>query len=202
MDNRECIKINQTIEYYDANASDYCESTKDIDMSALYHEFQKAIPNAGKILDLGCGSGRDSKYFLNNGFDVISIDASPKMCDIARSNTNNPVLNMNLEDIEYHDEFDGIWACASLLHVPKKQMMDVMQKIRGSLKQQGVLYASWKLGNGEEIIDGRFFSYYSGSEMTQFLHNCRGMVLDKIWITEDLCDRHKMWINILAHRVY
>lgn len=119
MENKLRTDIEETIAYYDRNAERFVESTINADVSELYMPFEKLLSPGAKILDLGCGSGRDSKYFAQRGYDVVAVDPSPAMCDYTRSIVDIPVIQMRAEDLDFYNVFDAVWACASLLHVPK-----------------------------------------------------------------------------------
>ena len=135
---------NRTIEYYNTHADRYSEITRNADMSDIYKRFEENLKPGSRILDLGCGSGRDSKYFLDKGYDVVSLDASETMCKKTYELTGRPALNMRIEDINCENEFDAVWACASMLHVDKGDMIKIFAKVMKALKIGGVFYASWK----------------------------------------------------------
>jgi SAM-dependent methyltransferase len=150
-----------TIDYYNDNAEDFVRQTQNLDMEALYEPFLKLIPSNGNILDAGCGAGRDTKAFIEKGYHVTAFDASPKMVAAAQRLTGLPVMLMQFEELNFDQEFDGIWACASLLHVRIVDMPGVLQRLHRALKPNGVLYASFKEGaNQERIKDGRLFVDY------------------------------------------
>ena len=154
-----------TLQFYNNNAERYAAQTKYIDVSDLYTDFEECLCPGDRILDLGCGSGRDSKYFLERGYDVVPVDGSAEMCRVASEYLGIPVQQKLFSEIEYREEFDGIWACASLLHVPKVQIRDVMEKVSRALKEQGVLYASFKYGDDEKEI------VLKGSKTGYWIHN-------------------------------
>lgn len=131
--------MDSTVEYYDDNAKEYFENTINIDMLTLYSVFKGHLPLNVSILDLGCGGGRDTKYFLSKGYTVTAIDASEKMCKLASLYTGTSVKNKRIEEISLQNEFDGIWASASLLHIEKKVMIEALQKCINALKRGGVL---------------------------------------------------------------
>ena len=143
---------NETVAYYDNPDNDYAAKTVGADMSHIYPRFLKYLPKNSSLLDVGCGSGRDSLYFLKNGYAVTSIDSSLKMCEYAKQLLQQPVLHQNFEDIDYQECFNGIWACASLFHVQEQNMCNVIRKLFAALVDGGVLYASWKLGDHERIL--------------------------------------------------
>ena len=128
------MSIDKTIDFYNKNAENYCSKTIGIDLTQIYEKFLKYIPKQGAILDLGCGSGRDSLYFLNNGFDVTSMDASIEMVKLSSKLINQKTIHRKIEDIDFKDKFDGIWACASLLHINKNATVDVYNKLLSALK--------------------------------------------------------------------
>lgn len=122
-------------------------------------------------MDLGCGSGRDSKYFAEKGYDVVAADPSPVMCDQTRKTANVSTILLEAEKITFEEEFDVIWACASLLHVHKEVMIETIYRLARALKHDGILYASWKYGDGEHYDNGRFFSDYKEESIKSLLLN-------------------------------
>src|SRR6056297_2319217 len=132
----------KTIEYYNNNSEKFLMGTVDADMKYWQDRFLSYLKPRGRVLDAGCGSGRDSKYFINNNMEVVSFDASIKMCEYASKYIGDEVKCMRFEDIDYINEFDGIWACASLIHVRKKDMKSILLKLKDALKDNGILYAS------------------------------------------------------------
>ena len=138
-----------TIRYYDEHADDYIRGTIGLEMQSLHEPFLDLLPAGGRILDAGCGSGRDSQVFINRGYRVTSIDASKKMVAATTQLTGQPALQMRLQDISFADEFDGIWACASLLHVPFVELTLVLQVFARALRSSGICYASFKDVVGE-----------------------------------------------------
>ena len=115
-----------SVEFYESNADSFIAQTADVDMAALYQRFCKHLPPGASVLDAGCGSGRDALAFFNMGYDVVAFDASPKMVDAASKRAGVPVYQMTFEDMKFDRTFDGIWACASLLHVPRAHLSDVL----------------------------------------------------------------------------
>ena len=149
-----------TIDYYNNHAQEYFDFTVKADMSEQYEQFLKFVKRGGKILDFGCGSGRDSLYFKNKGYDVTAIDGSEEMCKLARAYTGLDVKCMNFYDFNEVDSYDGIWACASLCHLPRKDLLDILIRLRNALMEKGHICMSLKNGQGEEITpEGRFYSY-------------------------------------------
>ena len=150
-------------------------------------------------IDLGCGSGRDSKHFIENGFRVVPVDGSPEMCKFAESYLGIPVRCIQFSELDYKKEFDGIWACASLLHVPKKNLDAVMRRVVQALTPYGVLYASFKYGEGENDVDGRHFSYYNEYD----LDTLTDLKLIEYWVSDDVRLDHanEKWLNTLWRNI-
>lgn len=150
---------NKTIEYYDDPTNAYANQTVHADMSAIYERFQKCLAPGAAVLDAGCGSGRDSLHFMKAGYAVTAIDASQEMCAFASRLLQQEVRQLRFQELDYDACFDGIWACASLLHVPERQQAEVFHRLMRALVPGGVLYASWKYGETErtEASSGRLF---------------------------------------------
>ena len=121
---------NSNIDYYNIYADDFYAGSVDADMSEWRNRFIKYLPDGGRVLDAGCGSGRDSKAFIVQGYSVVAIDASREMCLRASELLGQEVWQMRFDEMSFDDEFDGVWACASLLHVPVSEMADVLKKIK------------------------------------------------------------------------
>jgi len=156
-----------------------------------------------RILDLGCGSGRDSKYFAEKGYDVVAADPSSVMCGQTRKIANVPTILLKAEEIAFEEEFDAIWAYASLLHVHKEVMIETICRLARALKHDEILYASWKYGNGEHYDNGRFFSDYKEESIKSLLLNIHELVLVEIWKTEDVRSEKRdsfAWINVIAKK--
>jgi SAM-dependent methyltransferase len=134
------------VDYYEANAHSFYQSTYDIDMSSLYEPFLSLLRPGAHILDAGCGSGRDALAFLNRGYEVTALDASESMTRLASRHIGRPVLHMSFDEVRFRDHFDGVWACASLLHIPRHRMREVLERFVLALRTGGLMYASFKYG--------------------------------------------------------
>lgn len=194
---------NNSVTYYDENAEEFFQSTVHADMSGLYDVFLKDIPAGGHILDLGCGTGRDSRYFQQLGYQVTAVDGSQKMCEMAAHYIGQPVKQMLFEDLDYNEEFDGIWACASLLHVKKDEMAGVINKIYQALKVDGMFYVSYKYGTEEREKDGRLFSDYTEEALVVLFTEKTGWKLREWFIS---CDVRKgrgdqKWLNAVVRKI-
>ena len=170
-------------DYYDKNAQDFTDRTINHDMSDSYNQFLELLPKKASILDAGCGPGRDAIYFNKLGHDVTAFDASIEMVKISTQKLGQPTLQMSLQDLSFENQFDGVWANASLLHVPFEELRDVFEKMYRSLKPAGILYVSFKYGNDIRPVEGRTF--YDMDEKT-ILPYVEGLFeVLKFWQTED-----------------
>lgn len=145
-------------DYYRQNAQRFFTDTASVDMSALYLPFIGCLPPGARILDAGCGSGRDVKAFSEMGFAVEAFDASAELVALARQLSGKPVTQMRFQDVDAVERYDGIWCCASLLHVSEAELPGVMTKLAMALKPGGIGYLSFKYGRGEREKDGRRFT--------------------------------------------
>ena len=184
--------------YYDENAQEFFDGTVDADMSSHHDKFLKLLPENGCILDAGCGSGRDAKLFKDSGYIVTAIDGSVEMCRLASEFSGIEVKHMQFQEIDFADEFDGIWASASLLHVPSDELDSVLMKLRNSLKENGILYASFKYGDFEGERNGRYFNDLTESTAIKIFEKNEFKVIET-WITHDArpSREDERWTNIL-----
>lgn len=148
-----------TLKYYNENAITYSEQTKYGDMMEAYKRFLAFLPKEAYILDFGCGSGRDSKFFINNGYRVCAVDGSEGMCKVASEFINQEVKCMRFDELSSEKKFDGIWACSSILHVEREKLSDILRKMIVALKDDGVIYTCFKIGDKYEIVDGKYYNY-------------------------------------------
>ncbi len=187
--------------YYDLNAQDFFDGTFDTDMTQHYDEFLSQIPKNSHILDAGCGSGRDTANFSALGYKVTAIDGSMEMCKLASEFSGQEVLHMQFQDIDFNQTFDGIWASASLLHVPSDELDSVLTNLKNALKDDGILYASFKYGDYEGMRNGRYFNdLVESTAVDLFKEN--GFEVIKTWITHDARKgrQDERWVNILVKK--
>ena len=191
-----------TLDYYNSKAKDFATGTVDVKFADIQDIFLDYIPTGGKILDFGCGSGRDTKYFLNKGYDVEAMDGSEELCKIASEYAGVQVKQILFEELNAIEEYDGIWACASILHVEKGKLPDILKKIAIATKIGGVVYTSFKYGNFEGIINGRFFTYLTEESFGGLLEAVPELVVEKLWISADVrAERgEERWLNIMLRK--
>ncbi len=181
----------------------YFETTVNLSMKEALDRFLELVPEGGAVLDLGCGSGRDSLEMLERGYDVTALDGSEEMCALAEIHTGLEVLNMKFEELDFDEVFEGIWACASLVHVSSKKMPEILRKIRKALEMNGILYFSVKKGDFEGYRNERYFTDYEKSDIKELFAKVEGFEIIDIWKSEDVrSDRNdKLWLNVLAKKV-
>lgn len=202
-------------DYYRQNAQQFFTDTASVDMSALYLTFTGYLPPGARILDAGCGSGRDVKAFSEMGFAVEAFDASAELVALARQWSGKPVAQMRFQDVDAVETYDGIWCCASLLHVSEAELPDIMTKLAISLKPGGVWYLSFKHGRGEREKDGRRFTDMDESGLKQLIEGIKretgseGVTVKrfapetaKIWQTADVRAgrSNEVWLNAIIKK--
>lgn len=188
-----------TLEYYEKNSVLYSQSTLPVNMSHLYDEFLPYVPSGGHILDLGCGSGRDSLEFIKRGFQISALDGSESLCRLAEINIGQSVIHQCFDEISFENEFDGIWACASILHLTSKQLPDVMCRLDRALKNNGALYISFKHGAFEGYRSDRYFTDLDENKLAALIKNTKHLQIEKTWLTDDARpDSNDRWINCIC----
>ena len=191
--------MNQTISYYDEHAVEFCRNTLNADMTYCRERFLKYLNPGSRILDAGCGSGRDSKAFADLGYYVTAMDASPKICAEAEKVLGQKVLCQSFEGLDMENMFDGIWACASLLHVSKEKIPNVLLRLKRALKEDGILYASFKYGDGEVIRRGRYFCSYNEQTLEKLMQDA-GFEILELFVTKDVREDRsgEKWVNVIG----
>lgn len=188
-----------TTRYYTENAQAFFADTVAVSMDSLYARFLPHIPPGGYILDAGCGSGRDTLAFLQKGYHVTAFDASSTLATLAERHTGQPVQVLRFQDLAWRREFDGIWACASLLHVPAADLPEALGRLALALRPGGILYASFKYGQGSREHGGRRFTDIDEAGLRALLAQVPGLTELETWVTEDLRPGRaaERWLNTL-----
>ena len=193
--------MTKTIDYYTENAEAFFAATATVNMAPVYQRFLSLLPPTGRVLDAGCGSGRDAKAFADRGFCVDAFDASPELAKLATILTGQTVEVMSFTDFDRHHLYDGIWACASLLHVPEVDLPQALQRLWRGLKPDGVLYISFKHGTGEREHGGRVFTDATETKLRGWVQALEGLASTDIWLTADQRpDRQEEWVNGLFRK--
>jgi SAM-dependent methyltransferase len=195
--------MTRTGDYYDRQAEAYRERTRGCDLVPLYEAFLSRLPAGAHILDAGCGPGRDTAAFLARGFRVTAFDASPAMVELATRVTGQPAELLTFQQLDVDAAFDGVWANASLVHVPTAEIDDVLRRVARALVPGGLLHASVKVGDGERVTpDGRLFCDYSDASLRAVFARCPALRLLSIETSPaqagQLDDR--AWLMALATR--
>ena len=190
------------IDYYNRYAVPYYEETVGVSMEEVMESFLELLPENAEVLDLGCGSGRDTVLLEENGCYVTPLDGSKEMCKLAEVNTDKEVLLMRYEEMNFDEVFEGVWACAALVHLPLDEMKDTLQKIVQALKPEGILYFSVHKGDRDGIYGGRYFRDYSKKELTNLLDGIPELELLELWTTTDVRTNRpdRKWLNVLAKK--
>ena len=185
--------------YYDLHAQSFEVDTVRLEMERLYLPFLHRLPAGGTVLDAGCGPGRDALAFQQRGFQVEAFDASGEMVRLAAARLGRPVTQSRFQDLVAIDRYDGIWACASLLHVPASELPDVFKRLEQALKPSGMLYLSFKYGQGERQRGDRLFTDLDEAGLGQLVAGTAGLRTEECWITGDLREgrAHERWLNAI-----
>ena len=192
-----------TLDYYNKNSEEYFNSTLNVDMTNTYKEFLKLVPEGGKILDLGCGSGRDSMNFMKLGYEVTAVDGAKELAKKASVLLGKEVIVSTFEELELKEKFHGIWACASLLHIKREDLKIVLNNLYNNLDDKGVFYMSFKYGEKEYVDDkNRYFNCFTDESIISFINeNTKFNILD-LYITEDKLGRVNeiKWVNLICNK--
>ena len=188
-----------SFDYYSQYAQKFFTETFEVNMSKIYTRFLTDLSPGCSILDMGCGSGRDALYFYKKGYSVDAFDASLEMVKLATQATGLNIKHNTFHSYNVVSSFDGIWACASLLHLPKSEHEKIIAKFYEVLNPSGNFYMSFKYGTKDYDKDGRHFSCYDAASVAglldRLLLNCK----KEIWISEDVRKERQgeCWLNVL-----
>ena len=194
--------MNTTINYYNLNAKKFIENTQNADMHLTQDKFLQLLPESASILDFGCGSGRDTKYFLEKGYQVVATDGSAELCRLASSFTGIKVKEMLFQELDEIGVYDGIWACSSILHLPKQELLPVIRKMCIALKDNGVIYTSFKYSNFEGERNGRYFTDFTEDTFREFIKVISELTVEDQWITLDVRPGRgeEKWLNLILRK--
>ena len=192
-----------TLDYYNKNSEEYFNSTLNVDMTNTYKPFLKLVPKDGKILDLGCGSGRDSMNFIKLGYEVTAVDGSKELAKKASALLGKEVIASTFEELELKEKFHGIWACASLLHIKREDLKTVLNNLYNNLEDNGVFYMSFKYGEKEYVDDkNRYFNCFTDESIISFINENTKYNILGLYITEDKLGRvnEVKWVNLICNK--
>lgn len=194
--------IDKTLKYYNENAQSFASGTVSVKFTEVQDKFLEKLNSDAYILDFGCGAGRDTKYFLSRGYQVDAVDGSEQLCRIASEYTGIKVRQMLFQELDEKEKYDGIWACASILHLPKKQLREVLENMYAALKSEGWIYISFKYGEFEGERNGRYFTDFTTDTFKNFIHYMHGLKIEEYWITGDVRPGRgeEKWLNLLLQK--
>lgn len=196
------MKDNLTIQYYNENAEQFINTTLDVNFTEIQDEFLSMLRKESYILDFGCGSGRDTKYFLERGFVVDAVDGSLEMCKRASEVTGIRVKHMLFDELNEINKYEAIWACSSILHLSYMQLVAVFNKMLKALKANGIIYTSFKYGYFEGVRNGRYFIDFDEEKLERLKKDVPALEVKKMWITTDVRpgrDEEK-WMNLILKK--
>lgn len=194
---------NETLEYYNKNAESFVYRTINIDLRETQERFLNHIPPHGRILDFGCGSGRDAKYFHTKDFEVDAVDGSEELCKLAAEYSGINVKQMLFSDLDVIEEYDGIWACSSILHLSSSELRDVLLKMLKALKNDGIIYTSFKYGQYEGMRNGRYFIDFTETSFKKYIADIGNVEIAVFWITRDARPGRgdEKWLNLILQKL-
>ncbi len=196
------MEHNNTLAYYDNHVDEFYRSTVSVEFTAVQERFLRKLEKGSYILDFGCGSGRDTKYFLEQGYCVEAADGSAELCKRASQYTGIQVKQMLFEELAVEDKYDGIWACSSILHLPIDKLVKVMQKMMAALKKNGIIYTSFKYGTFSGERNGRFFTDMTETTFADLLQGVTGLEVEEQWVSSDARPERsgEKWLNLILRK--
>ena len=191
-----------SIDFYETNAQAFFDRSVEADMAQGHAEFMALLPPGGRVLDAGCGSGRDALEFHRRGFGVTAMEASEALAALARAHTGLPIEVMTFDDVAWREAFDGVWACASLLHVARADLPAAVGRLRDALVAGGALWMSFKYGTQERTVAGRTFTDMDEGLARGLLAATGGLELIVMQVSGDVRADHtgERWLSVLCRR--
>lgn len=195
--------FSDTIKYYNTNTYSFIESTQSVQMTEAWNRFTSKLAPSSLILDFGCGSGRDTKYFLEKGYSVEATDGSSELCTAASKFTGITVKQVLFQDWKSNAKYNGIWACSSILHLDKQELKAVIGNIQDALLPAGIFYTSFKYGNFEGERNGRYFTDLTEVSFAELINEVTGFEIVEEWITSDVRPgrEEEKWLNVILRKI-
>ena len=192
----------ETLDYYNFNANEFAEQTQNVDFSSIQKKFIALLNPTSLILDFGCGAGRDTKFFVEAGYEVEAWDGSPELCQIASEYSGVKVENKLFNELQEKEKYDGIWACSSILHLQLPELKDVLGRIVMALKHGGIFHTSFKYGNFEGNRNGRYFTDMTENTFAALLKDYPQIEIIDSWRTGDVRPgrESEQWLNLIMRR--
>ena len=183
------MQYNNTIDYYDSCADEFYKSTVNVEFTTMQEHFLAKLKKGSNILDFGCGSGR-------------AIDGSAELCKLAGKLTGIKVKNILFQELSEVEKYDGIWACSSILHLPVRELTEVMRKMMIALKKNGIIYTSFKYGIFAGEKNGRYFTDMTEEAFAELLSKIDGLEIEEQWTTSDVRPGRgeEKWLNLILRK--
>lgn len=196
------MEKDKTISYYNLNAKEFVSGTVSVDFEFMQKKFTGRLPEKSVILDFGCGSGRDTKYFISQGYQVDAVDGSIELCRLASEYTGIEVKNMFFNELAQVEKYEGIWACSSILHLPLNELAEVMRKMVTALKDNGIIYTSFKYGTFAGERNGRYFTDMTEDTFADFIKQIENIRIEELLITSDIRPKRgeEKWLNLILRK--
>lgn len=190
---------NNTLSFYNTHAQDFINNTVNVEFAGTQDKFLKYLPERGHILDFGCGSGRDTKYFIEKGCLVDATDGSEELCKLASEYAGINVECMLFNELDETAAYDGIWACSSILHLSRTDLKDVFYRMIKAVKPGGYIYTSFKYGTFEGERNGRYFTDFTEETIKDFITDIPGICIVEQWVTADVRPgrSEEKWLNLI-----
>ncbi len=194
--------MQNTIHYYNQKAKEFAEGTVHVEFTQIQNIVLNLLPKSAVILDFGCGSGRDTKFFLEHGCIVDAIDGSAELCKLASEFTGICVKEMLFHQLDEIEKYDAIWACASILHLKKQEIPDVLKKMCRALKKNGIMYISFKYGDFEGERNGRYFTDLTEATAGKLIRMVPALAIEKQWVSGDVRAGRgeERWLNMILRK--
>ncbi len=193
----------ETLRYYNTYADSFSQDTIEAKMTKIQDRFLAYLSPGSHILDLGCGTGRDSKLFLDRQYKITALDGSLELCKIAKVITGQEIMCMRYDEMQWVEAFEGIWACASLLHVKSDQLPYIMKKVINALKRGGIIYISFKHGDFEGMQNRRYYTNMTEEMLGDLLDPFSEIQVLEQWTSNDVRpgrEREK-WLNVICKKL-
>lgn len=202
LDNKYENLEDKTLDYYNKNAKAFFDETQSVDLHDTQDLFLSYLSQGSSILDFGCGSGRDSKYFLEKGYHVVATDGSEELCNVASAYVGILVHKLLFQELQDEDQYDGIWACSSILHAKKEDLPNIFKRMIIALKEQGYIYVSFKYGEFEGIRGERYYTDFNEKSFTEFISEFSELKIEKMWVSADVRSErsNEKWLNVILHK--
>lgn len=194
--------MQDSLNYYNEHAREFSDNTIAVDFQNMQDKFLAYLEPGKRILDFGCGSGRDTKYFLSRGYETDASDGSEELVKIASEYTGIQVRRMLFQELDVIEKYDGIWACSSILHLPYAELADVLVRMERALVPHGIAYTSFKYGIGEGVRNGRFFTDMTEEKIAGLMNETDVFKIEEIWVTSDVRPGREVekWLNLILRK--